>query len=291
MSEAAAQHHDRLREYYEDTWFDYRFLWLDPRTRALHFGYEAEPWVHRWPWERGGHDDALLALNDLMADAAGISDGQRVVDAGCGVGGSSMWLAEQRHVSVVGVNVVADHVERARRYAAERVLTDRVSFEVADYTNTHLAAASFDVAWLVESACHAPSKPALTTEMARVVAPGGRLVMAEYVLQPEPHSTSDHVRVWNESWEMTLATEHEWREALAEAGWMDIEVLDVTSNMVRSLRRLRRMCRLLSPIAKVLKVARIRTAAQQRNIRGSIALWDALQAGDWRYCIITATRA
>jgi tocopherol O-methyltransferase len=290
MSEAASQHHDRLREYYEDTWFDYRFLWLDPRTRALHFGYEAEPWLHRWPWQRRNHDDALLALNDVMADLAAVSPGQRVIDAGCGVGGSSMWLAESRGVSVVGVNVVADHVERARRYAAERALSDRVSFEVADYTATGLPDASFDVAWLVESACHAPSKAALTTEMARVVAPGGRLVMAEYVLQPDPHPSSDHVHVWNESWEMTLATADQWRQALTDGGWIDVQVLDVTSHMHRSLRRLRRLCRVLSPIAKVLKLVRIRTAAQQRNIRGSVALWDSLQAGDWRYCLITATR-
>jgi hypothetical protein len=126
--------------------------------------------------------------------------------------------------------------------------------------------------------------------MARLVAAGGRLVMAEYVLQPDPHPASEHVRVWNESWEMTLATADQWRRALEDAGWTDVRFLDVTSNMHRSLRRLRRLCRLLSPIAKVLKLVRIRTAAQQRNIRGSVALWDALQAGDWRYCIITATR-
>jgi SAM-dependent methyltransferase len=284
--QATSVHHDRLREYYEDTWFDYRFLWLDPRTRALHFGYEAVPGSGRLR-----HDDALLALNALMADRAGIEPGARVLDAGCGVGGSSMWLAEQRGATAVGVNVVADHVERARQYAAERGLSTSVTFEVADYTATPFDDASFDVAWALESACHAPSKAALGAELGRVVRPGGRLVMAEYVLDREHRHTSPHVARWEQSWEMTLASRAEWTEALEAGGWTDVAFLDITANMYRSLRRLRRLCRLLSPVAVVLHATGIRTAAQQRNIAGSVALWDSLRAGDWRYCLVTATRA
>ena len=291
MSQSAAHHHDRLREYYEDTWFDYRFLWLDPRTRALHFGYERPSASPKGRLRRHRHDDALLALNEVMADLAAVQRDARVLDAGCGVGGSSMWLAEQRDAVVVGVNVVADHVERARQYAHERGLDDRVTFVAADYTATGLEEGSFDVAWALESACHAPSKEAFAAEMARVVRPGGRLIMAEYVLAPEPHASSRHVKTWEGCWEMTLATQDVWREAFESNGWVDVTFADVTSNMYRSLRRLRRFCRLLSPIASVLHVLRIRTAAQQRNIEGSIELWNALQDDDWRYCLVTAVRA
>lgn len=280
-----AQHHDRLREYYEDTWFDYRFLWLDPRTRALHFGYEAVP-----PVGRLRHDEALLALNAVMADRAHVQPGQRVLDAGCGVGGSSMWLAEHRGATAVGVNVVVDHIERARTYAAERGLGDQVRFEVADYTDTGFETASFDVAWALESACHAPSKEALGVELGRVVRPGGRLVMAEYVLDRRHEHTSKHIARWEQSWEMTLASRADWTAALEAGGWTQIEFLDITDHVYRSLRRLRRLCRLLSPIARVLHLVGIRTAAQQRNIAGSVALWDSLQAGDWRYCLVSAVR-
>ena len=53
---------------------------------------------------------------------------------------------------------------------------------MADYTATGLDESSFDVAWAQESACHAPDKKAFTSEMARVLRPGGRIVMAEYVV-------------------------------------------------------------------------------------------------------------
>ena len=278
------QHHENLRDYYEDTWFDYRFLWLDKRTRALHFGYEQ-------PGERK-HDASLLALNHVMAEHARLRRGEHVLDAGCGVGGTSMWLAEEYDAEVVGVNLVEDHIERARRYGRERHLGGQVRFEVADYTATGLDESSFDVAWAQESACHAPDKKAFTSEMARLLRPGGRIVMAEYIVAADrtPDPADDAIADWEVGWEMTLATEAVWRDALEAAGFVDIEFDDITPRMRRSLQRLDRMCRRLQPIAKVLRRMNIRSDAQQRNIAGSLAMWRALERGDWFYAIVTARR-
>jgi len=271
-------HVDRIREYYETTWFDYRFLWLDPRNRALHFGYEQ-------PGERS-HGASLLALNHVMAEHAGLRRGERVFDAGCGVGGTSLWLTEEYDADVVGANLVGEHVERARRYARERGLGGRVRFEQADYTDTGFDPASFDVVWAQESACHTPDKGAFCAEAARLLPPGGRLVMAEYIVQPgEPGSD---IRAWEEGWEMTLLNEAAWRGQLESAGFVDIEFDDVTDRMRRSLRRLDRLCKMLSPIAKVLHAVRVRTDAQQRNIAGSLAMGRALESDRWFYAIVTA---
>ncbi len=277
-------HHENLRDYYEDTWFDYRFLWLDKHTRALHFGYEQ-------PGERK-HDASLLALNHVMAEHVRLRRGEQVLDAGCGVGGTSLWLAEEYDAEVVGINLVEDHIERARRYGRERHLGGQVRFEVADYTATGFDDALFDVAWAQESACHAPDKKALTTEMARVLRPGGRLVMAEYVVAADRSTTAtdDAIAEWEVGWEMTLATRAEWYDALSAAGFVDIEFDDVTLRMRRSLQRLDRMCRRLQPIAKVLHRLNVRSDAQQRNIAGSLAMWRALERGDWFYAIVTARR-
>ena len=279
---AAHEHHDNLRDYYEDTWFDYRFLWLDPRNRALHFGYE-QPGQRR-------HGESLLALNHVMAEHVRLRRGAHVLDAGCGVGGTSMWLAEEYGAEVVGVNLVEDHIERARRYGRERHLAGQVRFEVADYTATPLAPHTFDVVWAQESACHAPDKSAFTREAARVLRSGGRLVMAEYLVSANrrPAFGSDPISEWERGWEMTLATEADWREALTAAGFVNIEFDDVTRRMRRSLRRLNRLCRLLQPIAQLLHTAKIRTDAQQGNIAGSLAMWQALERGDWFYAIVTA---
>jgi tocopherol O-methyltransferase len=304
---AEDRHTERLRRYYEDTWFDYRLLWLDPRTRAMHFGYE-QPGTRR-------HGDSLLALNHVMAEHVGLRSGEQVLDAGCGVGGTSLWLAENYGAKVVGINLVEDHVERARRYARDRQLGQDVAFEVADYTATGFAPASFDVVWAQESACHAPSKRALADEAFRLLRPGGRLVMAEYVIvdddaegraddaegraddaegrvdDPEHRRSNDaDLRTWQESWEMTLASDKEWDDALTGAGLADVRSDDITAQVRRSLRRLYRLCRVLEPVARGLHLVRLRTETQQRNITGSLAMWRALQRGRWRYQIITAVR-
>ncbi|MEP7189784.1 MAG: methyltransferase domain-containing protein, partial [Roseiflexaceae bacterium] len=163
---------DAVIAYYDQTWLDYRLFWLNRRTLSVHFGY-TDPTTR-------GHTDALLNMNRVLADRAAIQPGTRVLDAGCGVGGSSLWLAQARDAIVVGITPVASQVARARRFAAMRKLGDQITFEQADYTNTPFPDASFDVVWALESLCHAPAKAAFYREVARLLRPGGRLVLAEY---------------------------------------------------------------------------------------------------------------
>jgi SAM-dependent methyltransferase len=190
------------------------------------------------------------------------------------------------------VNLVEEHVERARRYARQRNVAPRVRFLVADYTDTGLPEASFDVVWAQESACHAPDKRALAREAARVLRPGGRMVLAEYVTVPDPDATraDPDLVEWEEAWAMHLASADEWTAALNGAGLVDVVIDDITPKMVRSLRRLDRLCALLGPVARGLHRVGARTDVQQRNIAGSRAMVRALDRGRWRYAIITAAR-
>src|ERR1700680_3531643 len=122
--------------YYDQAWLDYRLLWLNPQTLAIHFGY--------WEKRTRSHAQSLLAMNRVLASHLGIRSGQRILDAGCGVGGSAIWLAKTYDVEVVGITPVASQVARAHRYAQEQGVADRVSFEQQDYTHTEFPDASFD---------------------------------------------------------------------------------------------------------------------------------------------------
>src|SRR5215210_1317616 len=130
---------DAVIAYYDQTWLDYRLFWLNRRTLSVHFGY-TDPMTR-------GHADTLLNMNRVLADRAGIQPSARVLDAGCGVGGSSIWLAQARGAMVVGITPVASQVARARAFSATRKLSERIAFEQADYTNTPFPDASFDVVW------------------------------------------------------------------------------------------------------------------------------------------------
>src|SRR5207244_10334107 len=93
-----------IQHYYDETWHDYRWLWLNPSNYAIHFGY--------WDDRTRKHADALNRLNAALAERIGIQHGARILDAGCGVGGSAIWLAETFAARVVGITPVASQVER-----------------------------------------------------------------------------------------------------------------------------------------------------------------------------------
>src|SRR5260370_35006172 len=93
-------------EYYNDTRFDYWFLWHGRNNLAFHFGYSGGG--------IGSHSRALENGNHVLANIAGVDAGQRVLDAGCGLGGSSLWLGGQRGAHSVGITTVEHQVTMAR---------------------------------------------------------------------------------------------------------------------------------------------------------------------------------
>lgn len=271
--------------YYDETWFDYRALWLNTDNRAIHFGY----------WDSGAtnHATSLVEMNRLMADAAQVSKGDEVLDAGCGVGGTSMWLAETLDARVVGITPVEGQVERAQRYAQERELDNKVRFCVDDYHSTSFDDESFDVAWAQESLCHSHDKSLFANEMARVLRPGGRLVIAEYLRFTRPLEPKNErlIHRWLSGWAIPdIETGDELRAALEAAGFENVEVRDITNGVAPSLRRLFRVSVALYPIAAAMKALHLRSAVQHGNVVGAIDQWRSLKRKLWFYGLVTATK-
>lgn len=271
--------------YYDETWFDYRVLWLNPDNLAVHFGYTDD--------SARGHTDALKNMNRVLAERVRIQPGERVLDAGCGVGGSSLWLAKERDVDVVGITLAAKQVAMARGHAARRGLADRVRFEQADFTATPFPDASFDIVWAVESLCHAPRKAAFYREAARLLRPGGRVVVADFVRVARPVDQTGErlLHEWLEGWAVPdIDTPGEHLGHLAEAGFADAQLDDVTVHTRPSLRRLYRMAYWTYPLAAFGRITGIRSTVQHGNVIASIRQYQALRHGAWFYSILSATK-
>lgn len=160
----------RIRDYYDQTWLDYRLLWLRPENGAIHFGY--------WDNQTRDHVTSLLTLNRVLVKRLDLKRGARVLDAGCGIGGSAIWLAETCPVTVTGIDIVPSQLARARQTAEQRGVATRVTFSQQDYTQTTFPDSSFAVVWAVESLCHAPEKSRFLTDARWPLRPGGRLLVA-----------------------------------------------------------------------------------------------------------------
>ncbi|HEX2297960.1 MAG TPA: methyltransferase domain-containing protein [Pseudonocardiaceae bacterium] len=276
---------EAIIDYYDETWVDYRLLWLNPDNLAVHFGYTDE--------NTRGHTDALKNMNRVLADRVAIRPGERVLDAGCGVGGSSLWLAQERGAEVVGITPVASQVAMARRFADRRGMAGRVRFEQADYGATAFPDACFDVVWTLEALCHAPSKAAFYREAARLLRPGGRIVVAEYLRTDRPVDDIGErlLHEWLSGWAIPdIDSPGEHLTHLSEAGFTDARLDDITEHTRPSLRRLYRMAYWTFPLAVLGRTLRIRSAVQHQNVIGSVRQYQALRRNAWFYSIISATK-
>ena len=276
-----------VERYYEGTRWDYRWVWGVRNTYALHFGYYDEIATH--------HKAAVANMNRVMADMVQITSEDRVLDAGCGVGGSGIWLAKQRRCSVVGITPVAGQIKDAKLYAEKAQVADRASFQKADYLALPFEDASFDVVWALESVCHAAQKIEFYREAFRVLKPGGRLVLAEYIRAQRPYSrpATDEALLqdWLSAWvipDLDTAAEHE-RHATA-AGFEGFQLQNVTRNTRQSLKNIREHGNKWLWAAKALHKIGIVSKVQVRNVEATIHLYDALEQELWYYGLLQARK-
>ncbi len=138
---------------------------------AVEYGRDAgyAQWAHTY--------DAPLRLfpietPSVQALLASLPPGCRVLDAACGTGRHSAWLAE-RGLEVIGIDASPAMLARARAKVPSGW------FELGDLATLPLADASVDAALCALALVHLPDLRPVMAELARVVRPGGRIVVSD----------------------------------------------------------------------------------------------------------------
>jgi cyclopropane fatty-acyl-phospholipid synthase-like methyltransferase len=140
--------------------------------------------LHYGVFDSGDEDlaDATSALTKRMIEAADMSPDLDVLDVGCGTGAPACDLAEHHAARVLGITTSETGVRLARERAQRRRLRG-AAFERRDGTSNGLPDESFDRVWVLESSHLMRERDRLIQEAARVLRPGGRLVLCDIVLQ------------------------------------------------------------------------------------------------------------
>jgi len=274
-----------IAAYYRQTQWQYYGLWSGRGTLALHYGY--------WDGDVRSHRAALLRLNAVLAQRAEITAGQRVLDAGCGWGGSSIWLARERDARCVGVTLETAQAGVGRMMARRRKVADKTDFALGDFGCLPFADASFDVVWAVESVCHARDKRAFLAEAMRVLAPGGRLVLADFFRRDRnlPADQERLLRQWIGEWKVAdLASLAEFERDAVAVGLADVAIEDATDRIRPSAKRLHRTGLWTAPLAGLFRLVGLHSDHQQANWRSSMSQYHALQADAWRYGVVSARK-
>ncbi len=196
------------------------------------------------------YDPELLAMLELIWGAGFLSPGgpaavdeivegldlagKLVVDIGSGLGGVDMHLARQHGARVIGMEIAAPLVAHAKARVAAAGLSDRVDLRHCAPGPLALDDASLDVVFSKDSLIHVADKDAAFHDYGRVLKPGGRLAMSDWMHGPEPYSKDMEYWFEMEGMSYHMRPLDFYAGALEAAGFAEIEVAD-TSADYRSL--------------------------------------------------------
>ena len=140
----------------------------------IHLGY--------YPSEKKDIDFRKAKINFVheLVNWSGLDElpkGSRILDVGCGIGGSSRILAKYYGFNVTGISISPAQVKRARQLTPSRL---NCNFLVMDALDLQFEDGSFDAIWSVEAGAHMNDKTKFADEMLRTLRPGGYLALADW---------------------------------------------------------------------------------------------------------------
>lgn len=276
---------ERIIEYYDKCEIDYSLVWDLKKSMAMHYGY----------WDKGTKNlrEALSNMNRQLATAAGIKGGERVLDAGCGVGGSSIFLAKELGCRVEGITLCMRQVEKARRNAERSGVASLAGFHEMDYCSTRFKDGSFDVVWSIESSCYCRDKGRFLEEAYRLLKKGGKLAIADFFSSGRNLDGGEKklMERWVSGWALPgLAAFETFEREMKAAGFKKTGMRDATDHVVPSSRRLYKAFFPGLLVSKFCEFFRLRDEVQTENVWAARLQYKALRKGLWRYGIIVAEK-
>ncbi|KAM5559598.1 gamma-tocopherol methyltransferase, chloroplastic [Rosa sericea] len=191
-----------IAEFYDESSGLWEDLWGDHMHHGFYDPKAADVSV-------SDHRAAQTRMIDEVLRFAGISEkcpigkGKTVVDVGCGIGGSSRYLASKYGATCKGITLSPVQAQRANALAAAQGLANKASFQVGDALAQPFPDGQFDLVWSMESGEHMPDKAKFVDELVRVAAPGATIILvtwchrdlgaSEQSLQPDEKKLLDKI--------------------------------------------------------------------------------------------------
>ena len=221
--------------YYEslESRLGYTFLTWDTK----HFGY--------YPPKKPNITEkkAQELMIDLLISKLQLSKNNVVLDAGCGRGTTSCYIAKKHGINIIGIDIVPFELKIAREKSEEFNLNNKVRFLRRDYSDTKFPKNYFDKVFTLETLVHSPDLKKTLHEFRRILKPKGRLVLFEYSKShPEKfnHWEQKMIDLINIGSSMTSFQKiyHDtFAKDISKVGFKIVSDEQITRNMLPSLKR------------------------------------------------------
>ena len=164
-------------------------LWEQIWGEHMHHGYYGRSGNNKVNRRQAQIDliEELLAWAGYT-DKNSLTNPKTIIDVGCGIGGSSLYLAQKFDANVTGITLSPVQANRGTDRAKNAGLEEKVQFQVANALEMPFPDNQFDLVWSLESGEHMPDKTQFLAECYRVLRPGGKLILATWC-----HRSTDSV--------------------------------------------------------------------------------------------------
>lgn len=263
-------HYDLLDRFYREIWGEH---------------------VHHGLWERGDESPEEAARALALHVAGHLPGARRVCDVGCGYGGTSRLLAERFGVEVTGVTVSRRQAEWAREQPVDGPAP---TFLLSDWLDAGLPDASFDGVVAIESLSHMADKERAFAECARVLEPGGRLVVCDWLSAEQPSRRARKLLlepICREGRLPSMASVGEYVELMRAVGLDVTGVEDLSDRVGRTWAICRR--RLALRLLRDREARRVLLGPTNPDRRFALSMLRipvAYRAGAMKLALITASR-
>jgi cyclopropane fatty-acyl-phospholipid synthase-like methyltransferase len=273
--------------YYEECNNAYRDAWGMDTNMQLNLGL----------WKAGTKNlaEALVHLNNEIAVLGKIKKEHKVLDAGCGVGGTAIHLAKTIGCHVTGITLTPHQVETAKRNAEKHGVSHLTDFKLMNYMSTSFTDSQFDIITGLESICYAEPKIDFVKEAFRILKKGGKVVLAENLQGKDDLTKREYDELYTFAFHgckvESLDTAKQYLDNLKKTGFDSYQCIDYTDLIRPSIKRLRRF---FYPAWAYNKFHRLIgkpfSETQEANTKMCYYLQTSLSKGLWTYGLVVATK-
>src|SRR3989338_11665502 len=235
--------------------------------------------------------EAQTLYQDLVAKNLDLKENQVILDAGCGQGVVSTYLAKKYGSKIFGITLVSFEVERAQERAKNLGVQEKTKYQVMDYSATNFPDNYFDAIYTTETLSHSPDIHKTLQEFFRVLKPGGKIALFEYTIAPDEKFSAREKKMLDVVIEGSAMMglkdfrHDQFTEVIKKAKFENAKEQNITENIRPSFYRLYKLSRLPYKFIKLFGLQKFFI-----NTTAGYEYYKMADKGLFRYYIFTGNK-